>query len=375
MTTGYIIWNVRPQLVDFGSFEIRYYSLLFALGFVVGYIILSRVFKKQGLSQELLDRLTVYMVLSTIIGARLGHCLFYEFSYYRHHLLEIILPWRGKIGGDFEFTGYQGLASHGAAIGILAGIYLFSRKTKSSYLWTMDMLVIVTALAGSFIRLGNLMNSEIYGNPTKSNRGFVFTHDLTRLLDQKYKGTIEAVSYEKESANLAKSLQSVPIRLKVEFNRKVRDESWVRQFGNVFLPSDLARYNFDNNIIPPAGDSLACIISQVNKNYLLSARIDGIPRYPTQIYESLSYLFIFFVLLVIYYKLGKRAREGFILGMFLILVFTARFFIEFLKQNQESFENELAMNMGQILSLPFVLIGIALVYLKWPRNESLPSQP
>jgi phosphatidylglycerol---prolipoprotein diacylglyceryl transferase len=373
MTLDYIIWNTRPQLVDFGSFEIRYYSLLFALGFVTGYMILTRVFKKKGLSQELLDRLTVYMVLSTIIGARLGHCLFYEFPYYRHHLLEIFLPWRGKIGTDFEFTGFQGLASHGAAIGILAGIFLFARKTKSSYLWTMDMLVIVTALAGSFIRLGNLMNSEIYGNPTKNNHGFVFAHDLTRLLTEKYKGTIEAVSYEKVKDYTLQSEQGVPILMKIEFTRKVRDENWIKQFGSVYLPADLNHYNFDNNIIPPTGDSLRVQISQMNKSYLMSARIRAVPRYPTQIYESLSYLLIFFILVLVYLNLEKRLREGFILGLFLILVFTARFFIEFVKQNQESFEDTLALNMGQILSIPFVLTGIALVIFKWPCNESLPS--
>ena len=210
MTIDYVIWNPRPQLLDFGSFEIRYYSLLFALGFVTGYIILSRIFKKQGLKQELLDRLTVYMVLSTIIGARLGHCLFYEFSYYSQHPLEIILPFRGHMGTDFEFTGYMGLASHGAAVGIIIGILLFARKTKSSFFWTMDMIVMVTALAGCFIRLGNLMNSEIYGNPTKSTNGFVFTHDLTRLLTEKYPGTVEYVDYEKIKDIPSGPAESVP---------------------------------------------------------------------------------------------------------------------------------------------------------------------
>src|SRR5512145_1384982 len=155
MSLNYVIWNVTPQIIAFGKFEIRYYSLLFALGFIIGYFILLSIFKKQGLGVDLLDKLTVYMIISTIAGARIGHCLFYEFDYYIQHPLEIILPWRGSLGNDFEFTGFQGLASHGAAIGILIGIYLFSRKTKSSYLWTMDMLVIVTALAGCFIRLGN----------------------------------------------------------------------------------------------------------------------------------------------------------------------------------------------------------------------------
>jgi phosphatidylglycerol---prolipoprotein diacylglyceryl transferase len=373
MTIDYVIWNARPQLIDFGSFEIRYYSLLFALGFVTGYIILSRIFKKRGLSQELLDRLTVYMVLSTIIGARLGHCLFYEFSYYSQHPLEIILPFRGKMGSDFEFTGFQGLASHGAAVGIIIGILLFARKTKSSFLWTMDMICMVTALAGCFIRLGNLMNSEIYGNPTKSTHGFVFTHDLTRLLTEKYPGTVEYVDYEKIKETPSGPAGSVPVQLNVHFNRKIRDEHSVNEFGRSFLPADLKRYNFDNNILPPATDSMSIHISQKNKLFVLSARIDAVPRYPTQIHEAMSYLFIFFVLLLIYYKLDKRLREGFIFGMFLVLVFSARFMIEFIKQNQESFEDALTLNMGQILSIPLVVGGLVLIVLKWPKNESHPS--
>jgi prolipoprotein diacylglyceryl transferase len=208
------------------------------------------VFRKKGLSPDLLDKLTIYMVISTIIGARVGHCLFYEFDYYIHHPLQIILPWRGTIGTDFEFTGFQGLASHGAAIGILLGIFLFARKTKSSYLWTMDMIVIVTALAGCFIRLGNLMNSEIYGNPTKSNSGFVFTQDLTRLLTEKYTGTIQDVSYEKNGDATLYKGQAVPMKVNIRFERKIKDEAMVRRFGDYLLAGDMSRYNFDNNIVP-----------------------------------------------------------------------------------------------------------------------------
>jgi prolipoprotein diacylglyceryl transferase len=370
MVTGYVIWNVKPQLVDFGNFEIRYYSLLFALGFVLGYIILSRIFKKQQISIELLDKLTIYMVLSTIIGARLGHCLFYEFDYYIRHPLEIILPWRGTIGEDFEFTGFQGLASHGAAIGILIGIFLFARKTKTSYLWTLDLLVIVAALGGSFIRLGNLMNSEIYGMPTKSKIGFVFTHDLTRLLEDKYAGNIKKITFNKIKDIPEKSNPMVPLQINIQFSRKVKDEKIVREFGDFTLPNDLKRYDFDGNVSAPKGDSTAYSIEHRDKNLILKARVDGLPRHPSQIYEALSYLLIFISLLFIYYKYDKRLRKGFIFGLFLALVFTARFFIEFLKENQESFEDTLALNMGQILSIPFVLFGIYLVIRKWPLKAS-----
>jgi phosphatidylglycerol:prolipoprotein diacylglycerol transferase len=368
MSLNYIIWNVTPQIVDFGNFEIRYYSLLFALGFVMGYFILLKIFKKQGLGIELLDRLTIYMVISTIIGARVGHCLFYEFDYYSAHPLEIILPWRGQLGSDFEFTGFQGLASHGAAVGILAGIYLFARKTKSSYLWTMDMIVIVTALAGSFIRLGNLMNSEIYGKPTKSNYGFVFTNDLTRVLSQKYKGVIDEVRFEKVKSDSLQDQRGVPLQINIEFSRKIKDEKRVRQFGDYLLADDLARYNYDDNVFLLQGDSLNYGVELRDKHYWLNAQIGGLPRHPTQLYEAASYLFIFILLLFIFYYYEKRLRNGFIFGVFLVLLFTARFLIEFIKENQESFEDSMSLNMGQWLSIPFVVVGLTLIFLKWPKK-------
>ncbi len=134
--------------------------------------------------------------------------------------------------------------------------------------------------------------------------------------------------------------------MNIHFNRKIKDERSINEFGRIFLPADLRRYNFDNNILPPATDSMSNHISQKNKLFVLSTRINAVPRYPTQIYEAMSYLFIFFVLLLIYYKLDKRLREGFIFGMFLILVFSARFIIEFVKQNQETFEDALSAKYG-----------------------------
>jgi phosphatidylglycerol---prolipoprotein diacylglyceryl transferase len=369
MSLNYVIWNATPHIIDLGKFEIRYYSLLFALGFVTGYMILLRIFKKQGLSVELLDRLTIFMVVSTIVGARLGHCLFYEFDYYIQHPWEIILPWRGKIGADFEFTGFQGLASHGAAIGILTGLYLFARKTKSSYLWTLDMIVMVTALAGCFIRTGNLMNSEIYGNPTKSQYGFIYTHDLTSLLEKKYEGQIEHISYNKIAAGNNWNLTGVPIQINLEFARKIKDENKIKSFGDQLLREDLTRYNFDNNVFLPANNLDYQITHEANR-VVLKAIIGGIPRHPTQIYEALSYLLIFFILLGIYYFLQYRLRDGFIFGVFLTLVFTARFLIEFLKENQETFEESMKLNMGQILSIPFVLAGLALIIWKWPLKKA-----
>lgn len=371
MLLHYIIWNVKPQLIDFGRFEIRYYSILFALAFVIGYFILLRIFKKEGRTVELLDKLTIYMVLSTIIGARLGHCLFYEFDYYIQHPLEIILPWRGKIGQDFEFTGFQGLASHGAAIGILIGIYLFARKTKTSYWWTMDKLVIVAALGGCFIRTGNLMNSEIYGKPTQSKYGFIFTHDFTQIVTKgntnKYIQKIDYKIAEKDSSDIE---NGVPVNLNIKLSSKVKSDAAALDITLGDVTYALFRKDYQQDIVHPDAKKLQPKIFKSGKNYVVSYRVFGIPRHPSQIYEAVVYLLIFFLLMAVYFKYAKQLQEGFLLGLFLFFVFLARFLIEFLKANQEEFEEGMFLNMGQWLSIPFIIIGIVLIFARWPKSSS-----
>ncbi len=250
MILNFIDWNVNPEIFRIGNFAIRWYGLLFASGFFFGYLILAKCFKKEGVPIEVLDKLTIYTAVGTIIGARLGHCLFYEPGYYLTNPVEILKIWRG------------GLASHGAAIGILAAIYFFAKNTRKGYLWTIDRLVIVVALAGCCIRLGNLMNSEIYGMETTLPWGFIFLRN---------------------------------------------------------------------------GETL--------------------PKHPTQIYEALSYLIIFILLYILYVRDQGKIKEGRLFGLFLILVFTSRFFIEFIKEDQVAFEAGMKLNMGQLLSIPFVLTG------------------
>ena len=248
---AFIEWSVSPEIFHLGPISVRWYGLLFAMAFVAGYAIFTWVFKKEGKPQEDLEQLAVYMIFGTVIGARLGHCLFYNPGFYLTHPIEILKVWEG------------GLASHGAAIGILIALYLFSRKKKSyTMLWTLDRIVIVVALGGSFIRLGNLFNSEIIGKPTDVPWAFIFTS------------------------------------------------------------------------------------------------VDNVPRHPTQIYESLAYLIVFLILIFIYKKGLEKNRSGLLFGLFLVLVFTFRFFVEFLKEDQSSFEAGMALNMGQLLSIPFVIAGI-----------------
>ncbi len=255
MVLNAIVWNVDPEIFSIGPLSIRYYGLLFASGFVFGYIIMNYIFKKEHIPQKLLDTLTTYMVVGTVVGARLGHCLFYDPVYYLSNPIRILKIWEG------------GLASHGAAIGILIALWLFSRKAKKPYLWILDRIVIVVALAGFFIRTGNLMNSEIYGIQTSLPWGFIFER-----------------------------------------------------------------------------------------------RGETVPKHPTQIYEGLSYLIIFVILFMIYRKKGAKLAHGYLFGLFLVVLFSVRFLIEFIKEPQVGFEQNMMLNMGQLLSIPFILIGIYMLY-------------
>ncbi|MEI6576451.1 MAG: prolipoprotein diacylglyceryl transferase [Bacteroidota bacterium] len=253
---NYIHWNVSPEIFRIGAFAIRWYGLFFALSFYIGYIIIGDMFKRENVPATMLDTLSLYMILGTVIGARLGHCLFYQPEIYLKNPIEILKIWEG------------GLASHGAALGILFAIYLFARKSRLTYLYVLDRIVIVVALAGFMIRMGNLMNSEIYGKMTTLPWAFIF------------------------------------------------------------LRSDFMM----------------------------------IPRHPTQIYEGLAYILLFLGLYVTYRKKGTQMQEGLLFGWFMVILFGLRFILEFLKEPQVDFENKLTFNMGQGLSIPFILCGIYILY-------------
>ena len=270
MVLDYIIWDVNPYIFTFpekfpllGGRPVAWYGLLWALVFVLGYYVMRKIYRKENLSDELLDKLTMYMLIFTIVGARLGHCLFYEPSYYLANPEKFLYIWEG------------GLASHGGAIGILIGLYIYARKIKKPYIWILDRIVIPVALGGAFIRLGNLMNSEIYGYETSLPWGFKFVRDWTP-------GT----------------------------------------------------------------------------------PIDAIPAcHPTQIYEALFCIIVFVVLMYLYFKKGTAdKRPGFLFGLFCTVIFGSRILIEFIKQPQVEFENSMVLDMGQWLSVPFVIVGIYFMF-------------
>ncbi len=264
-----VIWDFDPAIFTISGFEVRWYSLTWVAALLFGGWLFSYFCKREGKPAEVSDTAFMYIALGTIIGARLGHCLFYNPGYYLTHPLEIIIGIRDG-----------GLASHGAAIGIVLGIWLSSRKNKVSVLWTADRLGIIAPLSGAMIRFGNLFNSEIYGHATDLPWGFKFV---------------------------------------------------------------LRHPNTPIELVP------AC--------------------HPTQIYEALCYIVCFVVLFLLYRYTKVEKREGFIFGAALVGIFLSRFFIEFVKNNQESFEEGMALNMGQWLSIPFVVAGIAFMLWAWFCNK------
>ncbi|MEE4177253.1 MAG: prolipoprotein diacylglyceryl transferase [Bacteroides sp.] len=247
-----ITWDASPIIFELGPLAVRWYGLFWALSFYLGYEIMYRIFKWEGIPLQQVDKLLLYIAIGTVAGARLGHCFFYDFSYYIQNPLEILMIWKG------------GLASHGGAIGIILALYYYQKKVSNkSYAWLLDRLVIPISLGAFFIRMGNLMNSEIYGHQTDLPWGFIFVR---------------------------------------------------------------------------AGEV--------------------VPKHPTQFYEGIPYLLLFLLLGYLYLKKIKVLPPAFLLSLFAIIMFTVRFLVELVKEDQSAFEANMSLNMGQWLSLPLIVAGI-----------------
>lgn len=254
---AFIHWNVSPEIFSIGPLHVRWYGLLFAIGFLFGYNHGEKMFKHENIDLKWLESLFIYLIVATVVGARLGHVFFYGWDYYSQHPIEILYVWQG------------GLASHGGVLGIILAMVLWSLKvSKRNLLWVLDRVVVPSVLVGALIRFGNLMNSEIYGVQTSLPWGVIFERN---------------------------------------------DET--------------------------------------------------VAKHPTQVYESLSYLFTFGVLYYMYWKTKAKDYQGLLTGVFFVFVFTARFLVEYIKEDQEAFEATMSLNMGQWLSIPFILTGIALIIL------------
>lgn len=267
-----INWDPSGVLFDLGFFQIRYYSLMFVIAFVMGWYITKAIFNREGISIEKLDKLFIYSVIAILLGARLGHFLFYEPEAFIQRPLEVILPFKFS---PFRFVGFSGLASHGAAIAMIIAMFLYRKKhlPKPTILWLLDRVVLPVSLGAVFVRIGNFMNSEIIGKPTNSDYGVIFR--------------------------------------------------------------------------------------QLNESF---------PRHPAQLYEAFGYLIVFGVLMFTYWKTDKFKKEGYIFGLFLVLLMTVRFFVEFLKEAQVEERADNLLNTGQLLSIPFIIIGLYFMFRK-PKNS------
>ncbi|MFQ3576695.1 MAG: prolipoprotein diacylglyceryl transferase [Cytophagales bacterium] len=360
---SFIIWNASPEIFELGNFAIRWYGLGFAIAFLLGQQIMYKIYAWEGKSKIEVDNLTVWMVSATVIGARLGHCLFYEPDIYLKDPIRILKIWEG------------GLASHGAAIAILGGIWIYSRKFKNQgFLWLLDRLVITIALAGAFIRLGNLMNSEIIGKPTQSESGFVFVRsvqdNIFNYFDraQQLLPRPKKISFEKSSAKIEES-EYMPLSLKLHFNKNSADEKKLEEIGEKLIPHILEGFDEDDHNHVEALKGFKPLVYDDGKYQVLEIVVGGVPRHPSQLYESISCILLMLLLGAIYLKLKENTPNGLLLGLFMTVCFGLRFLWEYLKENQVAFEDELAFNMGQILSIPLVLAGLGLVIYSLLKNK------
>ncbi|THV60137.1 prolipoprotein diacylglyceryl transferase [Flagellimonas alvinocaridis] len=313
-------WNPEGTLFKIGFVQIKYYNLLWIAAFVAGWFIMKRIFQNEKKSMEKLDSLFIYTVVSIMLGARLGHVFFYDWSYYKNHLIEILLPIResansslfGFING-YEFTGFTGLASHGATIAAVIGVWLYCRKWEDiKMLWLLDRLVIPSAIGASFVRFGNFFNSEINGKIV--DKSYFLATRFIRDSDDMPSYRAMALTHEKTENAAYKAIEHNP------------------DFANL---------------------------------------LESIPfRHPAQLYEGICYIFVFVVLYQLYWKTDKKDKPGYLFGLFMVLLFVVRFVVEFFKKSQGGFEDTLGLlSTGQWLSIPMIIIGLFFMYKPLPEKD------
>ena len=308
-----IFWDVSPIIAHLGPLTLRWYGLFFMSGFVVGTFVLTHIYKSEKVSPRWVDTITVYMLVGTIVGARLGHCLLYDPVHYLSNPLDILKVWEG------------GLASHGATVGILLACWLFARNNKFDYLWVLDRIVIVVGIGGALIRMGNLMNSEIVGKPTDAPWAFVFPRDTEHLLPA------------------ATPLQAGAVPVAAEATTYVDGSHGYR-----LLPAGTP---------PPPTAPVA------------------VPRHPTQLYEAIFCVLLAALLYALWNRTKDRTPRGLLFALFVVLLFSQRFLGEFLKENQGDFDqkmmNATGLDLGQLLSLPLILVGL---WVLWRAGKD-PANP
>ena len=306
-------WNPDDILFKIGFVQIKYYNLLWILAFVAGWYLMKQIFKNENKSLEKLDSLFVYSVISIMLGARLGHVIFYDWDYYKDHIAEILLPIRESANGNllgiingWEFTGFTGLASHGATIGAFIALYLFSRKFKDiSFMWVLDRVAVVSSIGTAFVRLGNFFNSEINGKVVDSS--FTFATRFIRDSDDMPAYKAMGLTNEKTASAAYKAIETNP------------------EYASI---------------------------------------LEAIPfRHPAQLYEAFLYLILFGIMYFTYWKTNKKDKPGFLFGLFMIGLWSSRFFVEYFKKSQGGFEDAWGtFTTGQWLSIPMILVGLYFIF-------------
>lgn len=362
---NYIIWNASPEIFNVGSFSLRWYGLLFASGFLISQQILYYMFRKEGKPEKDVDTLTIYMIVATIVGARLGHVIFYQPELFLENPLGIFLPI--EFTPKFRFTGFTGLASHGGALGILLALWLYARKRKpgQSYLQILDRIVILVAITGAMIRLGNFFNSEIIGKPTNSPAGVVFAGAVTDMLMGD--GYVEEIAYLPDDT--VTSARHQPVKILLTFKK---DDHFSESELSNYIGSRLqSRFSFNTGITEHIYQDgpLRYRLGTEGDRFQAVLYTQMIARHPAQLYEAISCVVLFIFLFWLWNKKKQDTQPGLIFGWFMILLWTLRFLYEFLKENQVGFEEDLPINMGQILSIPLVIVGI-IVLIRVQKNKS-----
>lgn len=369
MTLSYLIWNGSPEIFSIGSFSLRWYGLLFALGFLLSQQILYYMFRKEGKPEKDVDTLTIYMIVTTIISARLGHIIFYQPEMLWQDPLGIFLPF--QFSPTFRFTGLQGLASHGAAFGILFALWLYSKKKKpgQNYMQTLDRIVILVALTGALIRMGNFFNSEIIGKPTNSPMSVVFVSRVSDALIEDTDSPIESISVIKDKDLPEGANGRMPILIYLFFKPNVPLPE-VKNFLNYKAKNYLSHSALAEFVDQSPMDALKYhTVEEKPGVYVAKISTFGIARHPAQLYESISCLILFAFLFWYWSRYKEKLPEGRIFGLFMIILWSLRFAYEFLKEPQEAFENSLPLFMGQILSIPLVIAGIFVLIRSYRQTD------
>jgi phosphatidylglycerol---prolipoprotein diacylglyceryl transferase len=357
---SFILWNVSPEIFSIMGFPLVWYGLLFASAFLIGAQLMSWMYKREGKNPRDIESLIIYILIGTVIGARLGHCFFYEPAYFLAHPFQIL----NLRGG--------GLASHGGAIGIFLALLLYWRKhPNQGYLYLLDRMVIGVALGGCLIRTGNLMNSEIIGKPTDAPTAFLFVNGIDKSITDNFGVLVHHITLRKVDTVLQEQgVTAQPIEVTMHMSSLGNGN--VNDLLNGGIKEALKNSSdyYEGKFVVPDEIKFSESTNESGKKTILFTMY-AVARHPSQVYEAVSCLILFFILLAMYLSHNGNVPEGRIFGWFIIVVFGLRFGYEFLKENQVSFESNMDFNMGQLLSIPLVLIGLVFLIRSYKQKGEM----